>query len=61
MLKTLSCMILNDKLSYGGIKLNEKNKTICFEDSEIELSLNDRQAQILKDNKLFSQISLYMT
>ena len=54
-------MILNDKLSYGGIKLNEKNKTICFEDSEIELSLNDRQAQILKDNKLFSQISLYMT
>jgi|APCry1669190327_1035288.scaffolds.fasta_scaffold10950_1 hypothetical protein len=35
-------MILGNKLG-NGVKINEKNGTICFSDHEVELSLNDRQ------------------
>lgn len=32
---------MNDKLG-KGVKINEKNNTICFQDQEVELSLNDK-------------------
>jgi hypothetical protein len=34
-------MILGNKLG-KGVKINEKNSTLCFYDQEVELSLNDR-------------------
>jgi len=53
MLKTLYTLIITNKLGNGSIKINEKNRTICFEDEEAELSLKDREGLNLKEQKLF--------